>query len=429
MVKTRSISPIFTRSAVSLQRTSGKIEKYLTEVTKKAGVAKHRTLVESISGIRRAALRSFWTDNTPFPPEDRPLNWEVWLRAVPSAETAINIFRTEAATLGLTVSPRVIHFPDRAVILAHGTAAQLGSSLQLLDVMAELRLAKECPTDFLSRHMRHGEQAEWAREAAARVVAPPAGAVAVCLLDTGVDFGQPLLAPAIDEAHTLTCFPEAAAADHAGHGSEMAGLSLYGGDLAAQLISTEPIVLGHRLESVKILPRVGQNHPDLYGAITAEAVYRIEQVEPTRKRVFCMAVAAIDSRDRGQPSSWSGELDQIAFGEEEAPKRLLFVCAGNTDPSQRHNYPHSNYTDGIHDPGQAWNALTVGAYTERVLIRSEEFGGYRPVAPSGALSPSSTTSLIWEPKWPLKPDIIMEGGNCALHPLYEGQTLSRTFNS
>ncbi|WP_158633746.1 S8 family peptidase [Tautonia sociabilis] len=397
---------------------SRRFERYLNEDTR-TNRPKHRALVESISGVRRAALRSFWTDNADFPPEDRPLDWEVWLRTTPSAEAALNVFRAEAESLGLTLGRRVIQFPDRLVLLAHGTAAQLGSSLQLLDVVAELRLAKECPTDFLSRHMQRPEQAEWAREAAARVVAPPADAVAVCVLDTGVDLGQPLLAHAIDEEHTLTCFPEASPADHAGHGTEMAGLSLYG-DLSQLLMSTERVALRHRLESVKILPRAGSNPPDLYGAITAEAVYRIEQVEPHRRRVFCMAVAATDSRDRGQPSSWSGELDQIAFGEDASPKRLVFVCAGNTDQSQRHNYPDSNHTDGIHDPGQAWNAITVGAFTERVLIRSEEFAAYEPVAPSGALSPSSTTSLVWQQSWPLKPDIVMEGGNSAVSPARHG---------
>ncbi len=395
-----------------------RFERYLSEDTK-AGRAKHRSLVESISGVRRAALRSFWTDNADFPLEDAPLNWEVWLRASPSPEPALNVFRTEAEAVGLTVGRREIRFPDRLVLLAHGTAAQFGSSLQLLDVVAELRLAKECATDFISRHMQRSEQADWAREAASRIVAPPEDAVAVCILDTGVDHGQPLLAPAIDETHALTCFPEASAADHHGHGTEMAGLSLLG-DVAELLTGTRSVELRHRLESVKILPRAGSNPPDLYGAITAEAVYRIESLEPDRQRVFCLAVATTDSRDRGQPSSWSGELDQLAFGEEGGPKRLLFVCAGNTDESDRHNYPASNHTDGIHDPGQAWNTITVGAFTERVLIRSEEFAEYQPVAPSGALSPSSTTSLIWEPSWPLKPDIVMEGGNSAVSPAHPG---------
>ncbi len=33
------------------------------------------------------------------------------------------------------------------------------------------------------------------------------------------------------------------------------------------------------------------------------------------------------------------------------------------------------------------------------------------------MRPFSTTSLIWQPHWPLKPDIVLEGGNAAKHPL------------
>ena len=199
----------------------------------------------------------------------------------------------------------------------------------------------------------------------------------------------------------------------------MAGLALFG-DLTPLLVSTDPIELRHHLESVKILPRTGSNHPDLYGSITAEAVGRIETVSPARLRVFCLAVTTIDFRDRGLPSSWSAELDQIAFGETtDSPRRLVFVAAGNTDRSEWHNYPASNHTDGIHDPGQSWNGLTVGAYTERVFIQSREFEGYTPVAPSGGLSPSSTTSLVWDRRWPLKPDFVMEGGNAAVSPVHK----------
>ena len=38
---------------------------------------------------------------------------------------------------------------------------------------------------------------------------------------------------------------------------------------------------------------------------------------------------------------------------------------------------------------------------------------YGPIAPEGGLSPFSTTSLIWKPYWPLKPDVVFEGGNTA----------------
>src|SRR5207245_9154118 len=86
----------------------------------------------------------------------------------------------------------------------------------------------------------------------------------------------------------------------AGHGTEMAGLALYG-DLAAILASGDTVALRHRLESVKILPppAFGRNDPDLYGAVTATGVSYPESRLPDRRRVFSMAVTSEDERDRG----------------------------------------------------------------------------------------------------------------------------------
>jgi hypothetical protein len=390
-----------------------RFQPYLTEDTPK-GKPKHSKLVESISEVGLAAIRHFWTETEePLPNEDQTIWWEVWLRTEGNPDVALNVFRREAEAAGLQVGQRTILFPDRAVLLAYGTINQLKSSIVLLDVLAELRRAKECPTTFLS--MTPFEQAQWAQDALQHIQAPSEAAPAVCVLDTGVNHEQPLLAIALGGNQVLTCFPAGTGSDHDGHGTEMAGLALYG-DLTPVLTETGPIELRHRLESVKILPALGQNHPDLYGAITAEAVYRIESVSPARPRAFCMAVTATDSRDRGHPSSWSAELDQITFGEPEGDRRLIFVSAGNTQAEQRHLYPESNYTDGIHDPGQAWNVVTVGAYTERVFIQSEDYADWQPLARSGDLSPSSTTSLVWDTRWPLKPDMLMEGGNSALNP-------------
>jgi hypothetical protein len=84
------------------------------------------------------------------------------------------------------------------------------------------------------------------------------------------------------------------------------------------------------------------------------------------------------------------------------------------DPNAWAEYPASNTTDGIHDPGQSWNALTVGAATQLVQITEPDAGGYQPIAPAGGLSPFSTTSAAWHKTgWPLKPDVVLEGGNAA----------------
>lgn len=60
------------------------------------------------------------------------------------------------------------------------------------------------------------------------------------------------------------------------------------------------------------------------------------------------------------------------------------------------------------DPGQAWNALTVGACTHKV---DTEIADFVAIAAEGGLSPYTTTSRTWDSVWPLKPDVVFEGGN------------------
>jgi hypothetical protein len=205
--------------------------------------------------------------------------------------------------------------------------------------------------------------------------------------------------------------------DAEGHGTAMAGLAL-AGNLTDALVLDEPIEIGHRLESVKLLPADGEIIGDSrhYGYLTTEAVSRPEITDPHRQRVFGLAATARDNRDRGRPSAWSAAMDRLAadVDGDGANPRLLVVSAGNVrDPNAWAQSPDSNSTDGIHDPAQAWNALTVGAYTNLDHITEPDAGGYRPIAPAGGLSPFSTTSSTWQSHWPLKPDVLFEGGNAA----------------
>ena len=57
--------------------------------------------------------------------------------------------------------------------------------------------------------------------------------------------------------------------------------------------------------------------------------------------------------------------------------------------------------------------MTVGAYTKDITIEDEEFSGFSPVADVGDLSPYSSTSVKWDDKWPIKPEILLDGGNIA----------------
>ncbi|MEZ5329299.1 MAG: S8 family serine peptidase [Verrucomicrobiales bacterium] len=69
----------------------------------------------------------------------------------------------------------------------------------------------------------------------------------------------------------------------------------------------------------------------------------------------------------------------------------------------------------IENPAQAWNALTVGAMTRKSVRETDpESRRLREMAPSGGLSPHSRTSAAWDKHWPIKPEIVLEGGNLAL---------------
>ncbi|MRR56981.1 MAG: S8 family peptidase [Deltaproteobacteria bacterium] len=376
------------------------------------GKPAHQPLVDSISDVKRAVIDALWTDDiTLFPVDDEPIWWEVWLRVGNDREAFTGYFRQHAQELGLELG-REIAFPERTVVAAKGTKAQLARSVTLLNCIAELRRAKET-ADFFTA-MGAVEQFKWIDDALRLIGPPPVDAPAVCLLDSGVNNGHPLLAVGLDAADMDAYEPGWGVTDHKGHGTRMAGLALYG-DLTEMLATSDPVPLTHRLESVKILPPYGKNHPDLYGSITEEAVARAEVFAPQRRRVVNLAVST-DDKDRGKPSSWSAAIDKLSSGYDDDDRRLVTIAAGNTEFENRHLYPESNMTDGVQDPGQSWNALTVGAFTEKCCINETEYPEWQPLAPYGDLSPCSCTSMDWETGWPTKPDLVMEGGNMAINP-------------
>jgi Subtilase family len=374
---------------------------------------KNQDLIESISDIKIAALEALWMEETlPFPDRAAEINWELWLRRQPSVDH-LERLRRFAPDFGLIVQREAITFVDRTIVNVRGTANNLARSIDILAMLAEVRLPKVTAAFFSA--MKSKEQFEWIDEMRGRISAAPADSPYVCLFDSGLNAGHPLLTPITDQGDLHAYKPAWGVDDRKGHGTPMAGLAAYG-DLTELLGGRERVDLSHRLESVKIINDADPHDPELYGAVTQESAYRVESVA-RRRRVFCMAVTAEDGRDRGRPSSWSAAVDSLAFGDEDTQSRLFILSAGNTDPSQRRLYADSNLTDSIHDPAQAWNALTVGGYTEKYAFDGAAWPGWQTLAATGDLAPCSCTSTTWG-KWAIKPDIVMEAGNMATNPAY-----------
>lgn len=397
---------------------------YLAERKKSNGHAlDHRALLDTILAIRSAEIRALWTDDPALLPQDaqEPIWWEVWLPVRGDRNAVLADFRKLAALANCQVSEHHISFPERSVVLMYGSQQQFATSVLTLNCVAELRRAKETAEFFDG--MTPAEQQEWSAETLARlrVAAEDDSVPRVCLLDSGVNRGHPLLSPFIAAADLHAVQPAWGVDDTANHGTGLAGLIALG-DLTTVLESDGPLQVEHRLESVKLTPHQGANAGDSrqHGYLFAEAVARPEVAAPARPRVFTSAVTSSDDRDKGRPSAWSATVDRLASdydGNGQFP-RLFVLCAGNTEDAQTWDaYPVGLSTRGIRDPGQAWNALTVGAYTEKVNITEADAQGYVPVAPEGGISPYSRTSNGWNSAWPLKPDVVFEGGNAGRNAL------------
>ena len=414
----RTLATVFVPDG-KLEILENLIHAYLDESRDTSGGPRNHKLLNAVSEIRAATLNALWTDDPAVLPatDEEALWWEVWLPVRGDRAAVTGRFKQQAEGVGFQLAPGDLQFPERTVLLAYGSAAQMKQSVLTLNSIAELRLAKETAEFFDA--LPPEEQPAWLYDLRSRLTAPDEDADVphVCLFDTGVNHGHPLIAAGLAAPDLHTVEPNWGTNDDDGHGTEMAGVAL-SGNLTEALASQEPLDVAHRLESVKLLPADGANGGDArhHGYLTTEAVARPEITAPQRRRLFSMAVTARDNRDRGRPSAWSAAIDRLAVdseGQGETP-RLFVVAAGNVkDPDAWAEYPASNTTDGIHDPGQSWNALTVGAETQLVQITEPDAGGCQPIAPAGGLSPFSTTSATWRKDWPLKPDVVFEGGNAA----------------
>ncbi|RYF51875.1 MAG: S8 family peptidase [Cytophagaceae bacterium] len=395
-----------------------RITQYMLEDSK-SGKPRNAALVNAVQSFRKAAFAEMWTDGLEAPAAAVPTWFQLWLRVKNNnPEATRRDFWQFAQRLEITVEQGYVPFPGRIVVAVHATRAELEKAIALLDVVAEIRSVQPTAEFFLS-DLTPADQVQWARNLQVRLQHPSTNdGPYITLFDTGVVQAHPLIQSSLDLHDMHAADPTWSKADSHGHGTEMAGMILHG-SLVEPLANSEQYSVPHRIESVNIFPPSGQTPYHLYGKVTEMAVSVVENAQSNRRRTFAMMTTCTEA-STGQPSEWSATVDRLAAGasgtlktdfEVRRTRRLFVLSAGNVSWDKWSDYPNINTLSGVESPAQAWNALTVGAYTDLTYIDEGKWPSLRCIATQGSLSPSSTTSLLWSRNWPFKPDVVSEGGN------------------
>lgn len=366
--------------------------------------------IASIEQIERASVSDFFTDDVDLLPDDDRLHWwEIWLTN--DAENACDRFIKIANTQDLTINERPYVFEDRIIFLCQTTRQNLEHFISQCSLIAEIRLAKTLQKPLA--HQTPDTQHKALEELLGKTRYEDTADARIVVLDGNYIVRHPLITTAFirnqqaDSTFNLHNTDE--------HATEMAGLALFGNLQSA--LTLPSILINYRIEGVQI--HDGNVEPNQYGAATENA---INITSDNANSAYIMPVTEEYDKHKGEPSSWSSYIDKIIFER----KKLFAISVGNLpktilddDIKITERVTHSKYkayqkNGCIESPAQAWNVLSVGAFTNISDANLVAESGRTPFAPQGDISPLSRTSCQFESKWPIKPDVLFEGGNMAV---------------
>lgn len=387
-----------------------KVEKYIN--SDDDSKPRNQELIEKIEAVGITTVEHLWSSPIEFIPKELEVWCEIWLATEGEDITQIIEHLSEVCTLyEIEFLESILEFPQRTIFIIKANYAQLNELILSFGWIAEIRKTEELNSFWINQ--RISENNQWIEEALQNITFTKSNNF-ICILDTGINNGHSLIEPVLDNPNLLTVEPGWGTNDSDGHGTNMAGVAIYG-NLNAILENNSPIEIHHQLESVKIYNHAFPNDRIKLPLITLDAVNRAIINNPKNSRIFCMAVTTDFQVEFGKPSAYSSVIDKIVFGEDNDDKKIFVISAGNVRMEADYkNYPESNLNSSTESPAQSWNAICVGAYTDKLVPNAIT------LANKFELSPYSRTSCSWDNNWPIKPEVVFEGGNRIL--LEDGET-------
>ncbi len=387
-----------------------KLDKYNDPDKDSSKGPRERVLINNIDAIQRSSVKSFFGNEAEYStirPEECNF-YEIWI-ADGSSSVVESTFE-KVRRLGLVISEKHISFKQMSVFLICADLRGLEKLPYALDYLSEIRVYKQ-PGILLAGEPVYRQ--EWTDLLKTEIVADiDDNSPVIGIIDTGVNNAHPLIQDFLPDGRTDCVISGLEHIDEDDHGTGMGGLCLFG-DIANLIYQRGDISVRHKLASVKIFSnKHNQGSKELYGVLTENAVEKLEEMGAS---IFCMALTENDEDCTGVPSSWSSAVDMILY-HGGACDRLMFVPVGNIEDHE--SFTQDTYQDfclsrKAQSPSQALNAITVGAYTEKVI---DDVNDGIPLASPQEISPYSRTSYMWDSRR-VKPDIVMEGGNVLMHEL------------
>jgi len=254
-----------------------------------------------------------------------------------------------------------------------------------------------------------------------RPAPPPEGGPRVCVLDSGLASGHPLLGPYVGDASSVHSSITSAADLH-GHGTAVAGAAVFG-DLRRRL-ETRDFDSTITVFSARMLDDNNElDDEKLVVNQIREAVERYRE-PPFSCRVFNIAFGERETfiaKSRGRQGIWAEVLDILAVEYD-----VVFVVAAGNVPVITSNAEEAErlvVSAGRHlrepqhrlvDPATSALAVTVGAISARAQTTTPRGAGAddirRPVAPNSG-DPAPFTRVGPGVFDALKPDFVDDGGN------------------
>lgn len=363
-------------------------------------------IIAPIDEVRAADIRSLYISAEEFDaiPDDIIGTYELWLYKFSGYEK--RLVQTVLSCLGIENNDgRILEFDSVDVWLIKATKQQLMEIPSSIDFIEGVRPYRQ-PSILTRRNVENREWAELIGNDAQFEL--DENSTRLGLLDSGVNNAHKLLAPALPDERMASVLGATDNIDHDNHGTGMAGLALYG-DLTDIVYQRAPLdAIKHDLASVKIYEEGHESDTNFYGVIIEDGINKAQELGAN---IQCMAVTDATPYE-GLPTSSSSALD-VSIYHGGLCDRLVLVSAGNIDSPDvdADDYTASCKAHSVKSPAQAWNALTVGAFTEKTATKDATF---KPLAPPCGISPLSRTSYQWKTGH-TKPEIMMEGGNYAFH--------------